>query len=186
MAKEKAKIPFMLSLLPYACFIAGGYLAHRKNSGLGKIFLYGLGGFAVGVIPVIIYMRSNRAKMIEKFRKRHETQPTPTATDIEVGKLTTDDKLQQIVIYAQKYEMLKDDVQEKAFRNWAKEKLGDNEINLMVKFAKFIDENQTLDMKDAKKVDETYKKYGVDWNNEKIKYSANKILKSEFGYLFGA
>lgn len=186
MAKEKAKIPLMLSMFPYVCFIASAYLAHRKNSSLGKIFVYGLGGFAVGVIPVLIYMRSNRAKMIEKFRKKYENTKPLTKTDIELNKLETDDKLQQVVMYAQKYEMLKDDVQQKAFRTWAKEKLNEDEISLMVKFSKFIDENQTIDMKDTKKVNETYKKYGIDFGDAKTKYGAEKILKSEFGYLFGA
>ncbi len=186
MAIEKGKIPFMLSLLPYACFIAGGYMAHRKNAGVGKMFLYGLGGFAVGIVPVVIYMNSNRAKMLEDFKKKYASMPVQTPTDIEINKLNTEGKLKSIIEYANKYNMLKDDIEQKAFRTWTESKLGESDINLMVKFTKFLDENQKIDMKNRELMLATQEKYGINFKDARMKFSSDKIMKSEFGYLFGA
>ncbi len=184
MAEEKAKIPFLISALPYACFIAGAYMAHRKNSGIAKIFLYGFAGFAIGVLPVIFYMKSNRKRILDNFKKKYETQKPVSEIDTHINNLQYDDKIKKIIDYANKYDMLKDDTKKNAFQAWAKT-LGENEINLMVKYTKFVDENQKLDRNDKEKVKAALVKYNIDFSDPRTKYSDEKIMKSEFGYLFG-
>jgi coproporphyrinogen III oxidase-like Fe-S oxidoreductase len=185
---DKAKVPLMLSILPYALFLGGAYIAHRKNTSVGKLFLYGLGGFAIGVLPVMYYMNTHKPKVVTSSSDtQHSFADTKEQNeyDKKVSTLTKDNKLNLVITYANTYNMLTKKEEQAAFKKWANDKLSDDDIAFMCKLAIFIDENQDLDMSDKTVSKKVLNKYNIDFKESKTKASWEKISTSKFGFLFG-